>query len=95
MPISVFATITSKPEHLSDAIAAVKEIIVDTRAETGCTGFDFHEGVETGKLHLYEVWADRNAFDSHHAQPYTKAVYKRYEAWLAAPVELIFMEPIN
>jgi quinol monooxygenase YgiN len=95
MPISVFATITPKPEHRSDAIVAVKEIIADTRAETGCTSFDFHEGVNTGQLHLYEVWADRNAFDSHHAQPYTKAVYKLYEAWLAVPVELIFMVPVD
>jgi quinol monooxygenase YgiN len=95
MPISVFATITPKPKHRSDAIAAVKEIIGDTRAEAGCTSFELHEGVETGQLYLYEVWEDRSAFDAHHARPYTKAVYERYEAWLAAPVELIFMQPVD
>jgi quinol monooxygenase YgiN len=94
VPLSVFATITPKPEHLSEAIAAVKGIMADTRAEEGCIQFDLHEGIETGRLHLYEVWADRDAFDTHHAQPYTQAVYKQYEAWLAAPVELTFMQPV-
>lgn len=95
MPLSVFATITPKPENLHEAIAAIKEIIAQTREEDGCISFDFHEGIETGQLHLYEVWRDRNAFDAHHAQPYTKEVYRRYEDWLSAPVELIFMNPVE
>ncbi|WP_129790671.1 putative quinol monooxygenase [Sphingosinicella sp. CPCC 101087] len=94
MPLSVFATITPKPEHLSDAKAAVKSIMADTRAEEGCIQFELHESAEAERLHLYEVWADRDAFDAHHAQPYTQAVYKQYEAWLAAPVELVFMRPV-
>ena len=94
MPLSVFATVTPKPEHLSEAIAAIDRIIARTHAEEGCIQFDLHVGIESGRLHLYEVWADREAFDSHHAQPYTQAVYKQYEVWLAAPVELIFMQPV-
>jgi quinol monooxygenase YgiN len=94
MLLSAFATITPKPEHLLDAIAAVKSIMAETRAEAGCIQFDLHENAEAGCLHLYEVWADQDAFDAHHAQPYTQAVYKRYEDWLAAPVELVFMRPL-
>lgn len=94
MSLSVFATVTPKPEHLSEAIAAVEGIISNTRAEEGCIRFDLHEGTQTGQLYLYEIWADRDAFDSHHVQPYTQAVYRQYESWLAAPVELIFMQPV-
>ncbi|WP_197705101.1 putative quinol monooxygenase [Sphingobium cloacae] len=37
---------------------------------------------------IYERWADQAAFDFHHAQPYTRAVFKSYEDWLAKPVKL-------
>ncbi|WP_126172922.1 putative quinol monooxygenase [Altericroceibacterium xinjiangense] len=94
MPLSVFATVTPKPEHRAEAVAAVEAILADTRAEEGCIRFDLHEGAETGRLHLYEVWTDRAAFEAHHAQPYTRAVYEQYEAWLAEPVELTFMRPV-
>lgn len=95
MTISVFATITPKPEHLPEALAAVEGIMAETRAEDGCLRFDLHRGEETGRLHLYEVWADRQAFEHHHAQTYTRAVFERYQDWLAVPVELTFMQPVG
>jgi quinol monooxygenase YgiN len=93
MPISVFATISPKAAHFSDARQAIRDIVDETRGEEGCISFDLHEDVEAGRLHLYEVWADRAAFDTHHAQPYTQAVFRKYTAWLAAPVDLLFMRP--
>ncbi|WP_232628126.1 putative quinol monooxygenase [Methylobacterium sp. Leaf118] len=95
MPLAIFATITPKPEHLTDALAAIEGILAATRAEAGCLRFDLHRGVETEHLHLYEVWADRDAFDHHHAQPYTRAVFRRYQAWLAQPVALTFLQPVT
>ncbi|SFK87607.1 putative quinol monooxygenase [Methylorubrum salsuginis] len=94
MPLAIFATITPKPEHLSDAVAAIEAIVAATRAERGCLRFDLHRGVETEQLHLYEIWADQAAFDHHHAQPYTRAVFRHYEAWLARPVELTILQPV-
>ncbi len=95
VPLSVFATITPKPEHLTEALAAIEGILAATRAEDGCLQFDLHRGTGTGRLHLYEIWADRDAFDSHHARPYTQAVFRQYEAWLAEPVALTFMQPVT
>jgi len=94
MPLSVFATITPKSEHLTEALAAIEGILAATRAEDGCLQFDLHRGAGTGRIHLYEVWSDRDAFDNHHAQPYTQAVFRKYDAWLAEPVELTFMRPV-
>lgn len=95
MIVSVFATVRPRPEHLRDALAAIEGILTDTRAEAGCLQFDLHEGDGTGLLHLYEVWSDRDAFELHHAQPYTQAVYEQYKDWLAAPVELTFMRRVD
>lgn len=94
MPLSVFATITPKPEHLTETLSAIEAIMTVTRAENGCLRFDLHRGASTGQLHLYEVWADRDAFDRHHAQPYTRAVMQQYRDWLAKPAELTFMHPV-
>jgi len=94
MPVSVFATITPKPEHIDHARAAIGDILAPTRAESGCLAFELHESTEGRSLHLYEVWVDRAAFEAHHAQAYTQAVYRQYEDWLAAPVEIVFMQPV-
>lgn len=67
MPLAVFATITPLPEHLDAARAAIRGILAQTRAKQGCQAFTLHEGDGTGQLHLYEVWADRAAFEAHHA----------------------------
>lgn len=95
MPLSVFATIHPKPDCLDEARDAIVGIIADTRAEAGCRHFTLHENAERGLLHLMEIWADRSAFEAHHAQPYTREVFARYEHLLAAPVELTFMQPVE
>ncbi|WP_338446297.1 putative quinol monooxygenase [Pelagerythrobacter marensis] len=94
MPLSAFATISPKPAHFAEARAAVRAIVAPTRAESGCLAFDLHEGEESGRLHLYEVWADRAALDAHYAQDYTRAVFERYEDWLTEPVAIVFMQPV-
>lgn len=94
MNLSIFATITPKPEHLDAARQAIMGILDDTRAEQGCLTFDLHEDTVAGKLHLYEIWSGQAALDAHYAQPYTKAVFQAYEAWLAAPVEAVVMQPV-
>lgn len=95
MSLSVFATIRPKPECLNEARTLILGIMADTRAEVGCKHFTLHENAEGERLHLTEIWADQAAFDNHHAQPYTRAVFKRYEQLLDEPVELTFMQPVE
>lgn len=95
MSLSAFATITPKPEFFASARDAILEIVPLTRGETGCLTFELHEAEEGGQLHLYEVWAGRTAFDAHHAMDYTQSVFKKYEDWLAKPVEIAFMRPVE
>lgn len=94
MPISVFATVTPKPEHVDHARSAIRAILAPTRAESGCLTFDLHDSADGRSLHLYEVWVDQAAFDAHHEQAYTRVIYRQYEDWLAAPVDVIFTQPV-
>ncbi len=89
MALTYLATIRLKPEHFGAACQAVAGIVARTRTEAGCERFDPHPAADgSATLYIYERWADRAAFEFHHAQPYTRAFFKSYEDWLAGPVEL-------
>ncbi len=88
----LFAKISPKTEYRSNAKNAVLAMAEQTRSEEGCRQFELHEGESDGCLYLYEEWADESALTIHHDQPYTKSVFKSYEAWLAKPVELVKMK---
>jgi quinol monooxygenase YgiN len=88
-PLIVFARVTPKPEYLDAARLAILDIVPQTLAEPGCRAFSVHADREVAEhLYLYEVWDDAAALEAHHAQPYTRAVFARYENWLASPVEI-------
>lgn len=82
----LIARISPKPEHLGAAREAVVDIIPATRREAGCLRFELFEGVQDGCLYLLEEWRDPAALDDHYAQAYTKAIFQRYQDWLAEPV---------
>lgn len=90
MSYTVFATIPVKPEHLNDAREAVAAIVPQTRAEAGCEHFEPYRATDgSPNLYIFERWADRAAFDFHHAQDYTKAVFTKYEGWLRGAPKLV------
>jgi quinol monooxygenase YgiN len=96
MSLSVFACITPKPENFLAAKEAITGILERTRREEGCRMFSLHEdGSEGGRLFLFELWDNEAALESHYAQAYTKEVFAAYENWLACPVEIIRMKPID
>lgn len=91
----ILAKITPTSEHLGKANDAIVSILDKTRAETGCHRFDVFLGPDKNCLYLIEHWVDKAAFDAHHAQNYTRAVFKSYETWLAEPVEILELSKIG
>lgn len=88
MSLTYLAEITLKPEYFDEACRAVAAIVSATRAEKGCERFEPYPMADGSGIIIYERWADQAGFDFHHAQPYTRAVFKSYEDWLATPVKL-------
>ncbi|NCQ21008.1 MAG: antibiotic biosynthesis monooxygenase [Sphingomonadales bacterium] len=93
--LNVMARIKPHREHLDAARSAICEIMDRTRAEPGCITFRLSENEEDGSLHLYEEWSDEAALTSHHEQPYTKAVFKAYEEWLAEEPQIVHLRPVR
>lgn len=91
----IFAEIKPKPEHFKDAQEAIVNILDHTRAEKGCRSFDLFEAPEQDTLYLFEEWEDQSALDQHHAKPYTSAVFKAYEGWLAEPPRILPLQGVK
>lgn len=88
----LFAVIQIKPEHFDEAKVALDEIIPPTLEEPGCHVFAaFVSKDRSNTLHLFECFEDEDALNTHYAQDYTTSVFKKYETWLSAPVEVTKM----
>ena len=92
--LHVFARITPKPEYFADALAAIEEIMVDTRRESGCARFELFTSPAKDMLFLVESWADEAALEAHYMQSYTKAVFAAYADWLAEPPDVQKMQKV-
>ncbi len=96
MSYTVFATIPVKPEHMEAACEAVAAIVPVTRGEDGCIAFEPQRAADgSSTIMIFERWADRDAFDFHHAQDYTKDVFAKYEDWLADAPNLVEVKALE
>ena len=91
----VFACITPKPEHFEEALSAVESIVGRTRAEAGCKQFLLYQALDRSCFYLFEEWTAQDALDSHYGQPYTKAIFEKYEDWLSHPPEIAKMKAVS
>lgn len=88
----LFAVIQVKPEYFSAAKAALDELIQPTLKEPGCHVFSaFVSKDRSNTLHLFECFENEDALNAHYAEDYTTSVFKKYETWLSAPVEVTKM----
>ncbi len=96
MRYTVFATIPVKPEHMEAACEAVAAIVPATRGEDGCISFEPRRAADgSDTIMIFEEWADRDAFEFHHAQDYTKDVFAKYGNWLQSEPELFEVKALE
>ena len=54
------------PAHRSEAMAAAREMMADTRKEPGCISYTFSADLdEEGVFHVFEEWESQEALDAH------------------------------
>jgi len=74
MKLYLTAIIKSKPEFSEEVKAVLQNMVVQTRKEIACIGYDLHQGIEDKNLFVvYEIWAHQKGLDLHNQQPYFKA----------------------
>lgn len=70
----VAGTFQIEPGHREEFFAAVAPMVAATMAEPGCRAYTFSPDVDDeGVIHLYELWDDQAALDSHFASDHMAA----------------------
>lgn len=87
--LTVIATITARPDRISDVRRELEKLVIATRLENGCINYDLHVDLsDPRRFVFYENWSDKAALDAHAASPHMKAWAQVREAMLAAPVKI-------
>ncbi len=93
----IIATITPKPEHAVDVEKQLRHMVEVTRKEPGNHRYDlFRESAPSGSvLHLYEIYEDRAAFDSHLASDHFQTFRATVADWLAEPPQVRVLDALD
>lgn len=69
--IIIGGTIDVHPDDTAAFLAAVDKVVAGSRKEAGCKAYNFSRDVaDPNRICLFEVWADKAAFDSHAQSPH-------------------------
>ncbi len=59
------------PARRSEAMAAAREMMTDTRKEPGCISYTFSADLDQeGVFHVFEEWESQEALDAHFQTPH-------------------------
>ena len=62
------------PARREAALEAARQVMQETRKETGCISYTFSADLlEEGLFHLFEEWQDAQALDAHFKTPHMAA----------------------
>jgi quinol monooxygenase YgiN len=92
MSVVVVATITPKPEHRAEVIAAFRETIEQVHGEDGCEVYALHEAAD--RLIMVEKWASPEALGTHSKGAALTALNPRLKGKVAGLPEVIVLQPV-
>jgi quinol monooxygenase YgiN len=69
--IIVMGTVRIAPEHIANALPAVRKMVAASNAEDGCLLYAYATDLfDPGLIRVSERWRDRAAFDAHLTTPH-------------------------
>lgn len=86
---TIIGTVTARPDTREELSALLAAQVVPTRAEDGCSNYDFHvDAADPCVFVFYENWTDRAALDRHLAMPHLQPLFSQLDRLLACPVDI-------
>lgn len=96
MTISIFATISPKPEHRDAVEQALRLMVEHSRAEPGNLRYDlFCREDGTLAFDLFELYTDETAVQAHRQSAHYEAYRAATADWVAAPVQVRMGRPLD
>lgn len=89
MTTTIFATVQAKPEHIGAVDAALRNMVLPTRAEAGCVKYDLYQSKEDAtNYHLLETYDDDEALARHHQSSHFAELVASLTDKLAANIQI-------
>jgi quinol monooxygenase YgiN len=89
MQLFIFARFRAREGDEAAVAAALRDVVVPTRAEPGCLAINAFRSIRDPRLfHLHSRWIDETAFDMHAELPHTVAFLNRVEPLIDHPLEV-------
>lgn len=93
--VSVIARLPMKEDKVQEAIAAIKDLMVEVAKEEGTVLYTLNRDPKNpNTLVFMERYQDKAAVDFHSGTPHFKAFFAKGAAFLAGRPEIVLMEEI-
>ena len=94
--VSVIAKLPIKEGKVEEAIAAIKELMVQVAREEGTLLYTLNRDPSNpNTLVIMERYKDKAAFDAHTSTPHFKAFFAKSKAFIGGKPEISVMEEIH
>jgi quinol monooxygenase YgiN len=93
--VSVIARLPMKEDKVEEAIAAIKELMVEVAKEEGTVLYTLNRDPKNpNTLVFMERYKDKTALDAHAATPHFKAFFAKGASLLSGRPEIVRMEEL-
>jgi quinol monooxygenase YgiN len=92
--IILVATITTVKGGEEKMHNLLKQLVVESRKESGCIRYDLHQSLESSNVFvMYEIWLNQPALDSH-TQSIHFTSYKKNSAEILESLEVVKLKKV-
>lgn len=96
MELYIFARFHVSEGHETDAVNAVREVLVPSRSEAGCLSIHAFRSIRDPRLfYIHSKWKDEAAFDTHARLPHTVRFRERMETFMDHSFDVTRAEQIG
>lgn len=95
MELFIIARFHAREAMQDDVAAALRTVVVPTRAESGCRAIDAFAATRDPRLfYIHSRWVDEAAFEHHATLPHTVRFIERVEGMIDHPLEVVRVRPL-
>jgi quinol monooxygenase YgiN len=92
----IFARLLAKEGCAAAVAAALRDVVIPTRAEEGCLGIEAFASIRDRRLfYIHSRWRSEAAFDFHASLPHTLHFLAEVESLLEHPLEVTRARPLS
>jgi quinol monooxygenase YgiN len=96
MAITIFLEFTAKAGTGGDLLAALKEILPDTRSYDGCIANDVYRSQENpDTLMIHGTWETKEKYETYLAWRQETGVFDKFTEGLEGPPNLRYFDPTD